>query len=82
MSTPNFEGRELTQQECYQAGYEQGKRDAERYQYIKRTTGASRDGFHNVYVYLPEGWAHGSIAQHYEGAIDAAIASAALKQEK
>ena len=28
MSTPNFEGRELTQQECYQAGYEQGKRDA------------------------------------------------------
>ena len=28
MNTPNFEGRELTQQECYQAGYEQGKRDA------------------------------------------------------
>ena len=40
MSTPNFEGRELTQQECYQAGYEQGKLDAvpEGYRILKDST--------------------------------------------
>jgi len=79
--TPNFEGRELTQQECYQAGYEQGKRDAvpedirkdaERYRWIREN-----DWFkHAIVVLAPyERTAHETDV-YLDAAIDAAIAAA------
>lgn len=52
----------------------EAKADAERYQWLRHRTGASSGGFHNIYLpELPANWQQGSIAQHLDAAIDAAM---------
>jgi hypothetical protein len=58
------------------AEYEAMKKDAERYRWMRNYTGATYDGFYNIplnNLRLPKRWMYGSIARHWDEAIDKAM---------
>jgi len=59
-----------------QGEYEAMKKDAERYRWMRNYTGATYDGFYNIplnNLRLPKRWMYGSIARHWDEAIDKAM---------